>query len=187
MKSLIIIGVAIFFGCSTKSLEKKIIKENRQVINQIQNVKILMSRGGRAIRIGEISKDSIIPEDFMDEIYCLELNNKGKLTTYFGFGSITIKNKKKNLFLNEIIKADTIYLQDKLCQKILKIANRIYSRKEYFSDLFPTDSWLIKLQINDKTNIYHDCEFLNLKELNKDYIDIVNEIVKQSIIKVDEW
>jgi|GEM_PF-5416757 len=176
-------------SCSSSS--KKETRDNVDELEdiKIENVSLLISRTGRAIPVGEIPEDSIIPDDFMDDLYLLELDSNGLLKTSHGFGKVAMieGSDRKDLKLNFIESKDSVFLSEEKSNTVLVMAKHIYLNNEYWSERSPTDSWVVKLKINDKTSIYHDGEFLHTKALDESYLEIVDEMVRLSKMKVKDY
>lgn len=167
------------FSVSCTVNSKKIIKRE-----EINSISILFTGRGREITLNDSLDDIDIPKELMCDVYFIDLNKNGKLLAYQGYGEMLSaeSSDRNDLRLNVTEKKDSIVLDKIEKDKIFQIADKIYDKKEYYSKRNYTDDWLIKLTINDKINVYYLGE--SVDTLNEDYLDIVDEIVAKSPIKV---
>lgn len=148
---------------------------------QIEQIVMTISQGGREIPYVP-GKDTIIPSTEEDEIYSLRLNSSGKLVVLYGFGERSLNDVK----LNSVVKKDSLFIDKDKLKDLVSMAQRINSHKSYKTNKSPTDSWLIKLEINNKESIFYSGENVDgsASTINKDYIDIVQKMVNLSPIKI---
>lgn len=169
-KIIYFLSLMFFVSCNGNNQKREHIPVS------IDNISILTSRGGREVVWEE--RDKIIPDSLSDEVYLLDLDTLGNLKVSYGFGKVT----ETEINIKYIEKSDsTKILQDKL-SVIIDLAKNIYSQEEYHTKQDILDSWIVKLMINEKTFTYYLGE--SLDTLNMDYLDIVDEIVVKSPIKV---
>lgn len=149
----------------------------------IKNVSILISGRGREI----IGENMAIHEDLSREIYLIELSEDGILKTSLGYGfMISIENSQRNdLKMNLVEKKDSILITKNKLKYIFNLASKIHPKRTYNSKSIYLDSWLIKLKINNKTNIFFLGETAQpFNKLTIEYLKIVDELVKVSPISV---
>jgi hypothetical protein len=169
-------------SCSTSEKREK---TKKQAL--ITNVSILISGRGREIVKENTNTDSIIDNDLSREIYLIELTKDGELKTSLGYGFISsIENSESNnLKMNLIEKKDSLLLTKNKLKHIFKLASEIHTERAYHSNNIFMDSWLIKLKINNKTNIFFLGETAEpFNKLREEYLTIVDELVKVSAIRV---
>lgn len=149
----------------------------------IKNVSILISGRGREI----IGENMAIHEDLSREIYLIELSEDGILKTSLGYGfMISIENSQRNdLKMNLVEKKDSVLITKNKLKYIFNLASKIHPKRTYNSKSIYLDSWLIKLKINNKTNIFFLGETAQpFNKLTIEYLKIVDELVKVSPISV---
>ncbi len=185
--SIRILAIITCFIVSCNSFDKrKKIKD--KTINKIT---ILLSGRGREIPIFYGFKDTIIPEELSSQVYLFELNQQGNLTASLGFGQVSWNDGSdtNDIKLKGIDSKDSTCIKSDKKQKILSIAERLYKQDSYRTKNHPTDSWIVKLTLNNKSSIYYVGEDIsnNDESINNDYRDIIDLIVKESPIIIREY
>lgn len=167
-----------------------ITSEKREQAKQrapIKNVSILISGRGREILMENTKMVTVIDKDLSREIYLIELSEEGKLKTSLGYGFISsIENSRSNnLKMNLIEEKDSVLITKNKLKYIFNLASKINTKREYNSKSILLDSWLIKLKINNKTNIFFLGDTAEpFNKLSVEYLTIVDELVKVSPIRV---
>lgn len=172
--SICLLGISLLWRCSNSS-------SSPSDAETVETISILLSRGGREVVANSVA-DTIVPDNLSDEVYGFYLKKNGALTASVGLGQKSIKT----LSLELIERKESIILSKEKMDSIMSFAKKIYTQEEYITSTHPTDSWLVKLQINKKFFIYYLGESLYpLDDLN--YLRIIDRIVKESPIVVKDY
>lgn len=163
----------MLIGCQEKEIN------NNVSSHKSENISLLISRGGREVIWEE--REKLIPDSLSDEMYLFELDTIGKLSVSYGFGKQIVNSIKMNLV--ETTQSVTLHSVD--LDSIFQLANRIYQDKEYQTQNSPTDSWFVRLKIDNKIFNYYLGE--SLHSLNANYLDLVDKMVIESPIKVKDY
>lgn len=168
----------LFFGCRQGVNDKR--NHNDPATDKAsEQICLLISRGGREIPLEVFNNDSTIPDVFQDGIYSFELDGDGKLKVAFGYGEITTdSDHRSDLSLNQVVSVDSVNILAKQLKAIFELSDTILKDKEYRTNQFPTDSWLIKLKTDNKKWTYYtgDAGVLN-SPLSANYLFIIDKIV----------
>lgn len=161
----------LFVGCCYTS--------DRDVKQDIKEIKLLISQGGRDVIVGT-PRDTVLSPALQDQVYEMKLQD-GVLTTSRGLGKKTLNT----INIGFVEQKQAVSIPKSTLDSILSLAGEIVAQKEYKTSNHHTDSWLVKLQINHKTYVYYLGE--SLSTLNIYYLNIVDILVDQSAIKIADY
>lgn len=169
-KVIYILPLAIVFACEVKT------ESNKEHPVKIDDISVLISRGGREIPLEEA--DKFIPDSLSDEMYLFDIDTLGELKVSYGFGSFT----ETDVNIMQIESSNSITIAKDSLANIFRLATRIYKDNEYQTQQSMYDSWIAKLKINNKVYTYYFGE--SLDTLTLDYLYLIDKIVSVSPIKV---
>jgi hypothetical protein len=184
------ISILIFIVSSCHEPPNKLKETN---MNKVKKLSLLLCGYSRTFNENENEnpKDSIALNGLLFEAYLIELDSNGKMSTTVGLGEFTSNgpNSKDDLQMNYIKSSDTIFISNRDLQSILNQSNEILKKKEYWSNLYLTDSWFVKLKINNKTNVFYYGEgaLSPIDNIGPEYMQLTTEIVKLSPIQIKDF
>lgn len=183
-KILNLIVLLIVVSCNTV-VESK----HNESLNFNYEINISITRGGGFEAPVEDTlkfKKYFESDSLRDLIYTFRLDTNGKLIICKGIGYY---DANFVIHFIDTLQINEDFIAKKTLNKINYFAHNIYKDwQSFYNKDYVTDSWLGNLRIKDKNYVYFvGQELLDNDTLSPSFDKIMNEFVKNSFIKIEDW